>query len=106
MIAAEALASIHRVMLTIRRTEEQLVKLYAAGKKEILEALLDYGDTMTSLKDDDRLVIAAFLGDNDFFQQEGLSRLVVTTTMRDLRAVSDGRLSEKELEQKIRIDEY
>lgn len=32
MISAEALASLHRVMLTIRRTEEQLVKLYAAGK--------------------------------------------------------------------------
>jgi 2-oxoisovalerate dehydrogenase E1 component len=31
-LTAESLTALHRVMLTIRRTEEQLVKLYAAGK--------------------------------------------------------------------------
>lgn len=88
-----------------KRSERQ-AKLYEAGKMELLETLRDYGETLTQLRDDERVVIAAFLGDNDFFKEEGVSRIVITITMGDLRNIGEGNEADHQFQSRVKIEEY
>lgn len=81
-------------------------RLYAAGKGEILDTLLDYGDTMNSLRDDQWLGIAAFLRNSDYFIDNRISRLLMKARMRDLRAYAAGRLTREQMAGRVVVEEY
>ncbi len=85
---------------------KQAADLYAAGKDELIQALLDYGDTLTSLHSGQHVMIAAFLRDNDYFKENKISRLVLKADIDDLRAYGEGKLSEKEARSRIDIEQY
>jgi hypothetical protein len=81
-------------------------ELYKAGKAEIVETLLDYGDTMTSLSDGEHVAIAAYLRDAKYFTRQEISRLVLTAKIEDLRAYTAGDLSEQQMVERIEVEEY
>jgi len=81
-------------------------KLYIKGKGELIQALLDYGETLTQLKAGQWIVLAAFLQNDSYFEKNKLSRLVVKAKIDDLRAFSDGSVDEKTMRSKITVEEY
>lgn len=90
----------------MEQRREQDRELYEAGKVELIHMLMDYGSTMTQLEDDQWVAVAAFLGDRDFFEHEGISHLVLKAKMSDLRAHAADRLDDKGLESRIVVEEY
>ena len=89
---------------TAWETERQ--QKYANAKGELIQALLDYGETMTSLKPGQSVLIAGFMKDDDFFKEEKISRFVLKAKVDDLRAFSSGELTESAMRSKISIEEY
>jgi hypothetical protein len=89
---------------TAWETERQ--QKYANAKGELVQALLDYGETMTSLKPGQFVLIAGFMKDDDFFKEEKISRFVLKAKVDDLRAFSSGELDERAMRSKISIEEY
>jgi hypothetical protein len=81
-------------------------ELYKAGKAEIVETMIDYGETMSALKPGEHLAIAAYLRDASYFTQNKISRLVLKAKIDDLRAYSEGKISEEEMVKRIRTEEY
>ncbi len=79
---------------------------YERGKTELVQALLDYGDTMTGLGDAQSVVIVAHLRENDLFSDRRISRLIVRAKVRDLREFAAGRLTEADARNRIRVEEY
>lgn len=84
----------------------RLAGLYAAGKREIADILLDYGPTLTSLRDDQWVAVGAFLKGSDLFQQRRISRLVIKARMSDLRALSAGRITRDVAAARMLEEEY
>jgi hypothetical protein len=81
-------------------------KLYEAGKEEIIDTLVEYGDSMNSLRDTQWLGIAAFLRNSDFFIDNRISRLVVKARMSDIRAYHQGKLNRDQIVAKVVQEEY
>jgi hypothetical protein len=81
-------------------------RLYKRGKAEFVDVLLDYGDTITTLKDDQWVGIVAFLRDSDFFLDNRISRLVLKAKIGDLRAYSAERISQEDMVKRIVIEEF
>jgi hypothetical protein len=75
------------------------------GRDELVQTLLDYGETLTALRDDQSIVIAAFVQGMDLPHEKGVSQVVLRARMGDIRAYSDGKLSEADMRQRIKIDE-
>jgi hypothetical protein len=88
------------------KRDKKQAELYEAGKAELTEALMDYGETLTGLGDSEWVAIAAFLRDSDFFVSSKISTLVLKANIGDLRAYSQGNLSEKAMAGKIVQEEY
>ena len=80
--------------------------LYDRGKKEVLEVLMEYGETLTGLGDDQWIAIVGFLKDSKYFTESKISRLVMKAKMRDLRAYSAGQLTEQAMIAKVVQEEY
>ena len=80
--------------------------LYKQGKEELVQVLLDYGATLTTLRDDQSIALAGFLRDSRYFTENKLSKLVLKVKVGDLRAFSDGRLSEEQIRSRIQTSEY
>jgi hypothetical protein len=85
---------------------KEAAALYSAGKEELIQALLDYGDTLTSLRNGQNVMIAAFMRDSDYFKEQKISRLILHAKIDDLRALGEGTISEKEARSRIVIEEY
>jgi hypothetical protein len=81
-------------------------ELYAAGKQELLQMLLDYGETMTGLQDGQWIVLAGFFDRGGILEDTKASRLVLRVKVDDLRAYSAGRLGETEARGRIIVEEY
>lgn len=88
------------------KMEAEQKTLYENGKKELAGVLLDYGDTLTGLRDNQTVAIAAFLRKGDFLMESGISTLVVKAKMSDLRAYAKGTLSESAMRDRIAYQEY
>lgn len=86
--------------------EQREEKLYAQGKEELIEAIVDYGEILTELRDDQWVAIAAFLKNSDYFRTNQISRLVIKVKVRDLRDHASGRISEKDLLKRVVQEEY
>lgn len=84
----------------------RLADLYAAGKREIADILLDYGPTLTSLRDDQWVAVGAFLKGSDLFHQRRISRLVIKARVSDLRAMAAGRITRDVAAAKMLEEEY
>jgi len=104
------IAELERRKQHLRQERQERVKKegeqYAAGKEELIDALLDYGETLTALDDDQWVAIAVFLGENDYFQREELSRLVLKVRMRHLRDYAAAHTSREELIEQMVVEEY
>jgi hypothetical protein len=81
-------------------------RLYKQGKTELVDVLLDYGDTITTLKDDQWVGIVAFLRDSDFFLDNKISRLVLKAKIGDLRAYSAERINQEDMVKRMVIEEF
>lgn len=81
-------------------------RLYERGKQEIREALLDYGDTMTTLADGQWLAVAAFLKDTEYFMDNKMGRVVIRAKMSDLRAYAAGKIREEAMLERFVEEEY
>ncbi len=80
-------------------------KRYQRGKTEIIDVLLDHGDFLTSLKNEDWLEVVAVLHDADYFEDNDLHRLSMRIKMKDLRDFADDKLSEENVIKKIEVRE-
>lgn len=89
-----------------RKKAVQARENYQAGKHELIDVLIGYGDSMTRLADDHWIVIAAFLKQSDFFDDEEISRLVLKARMGDLRDYGRERISAEEMAERVAISEY
>ncbi len=89
-----------------KKQNERNQELYAKGKEELLNVLSDYGETLTGLRDDQWVGIAAFLKGSGYFVDRRISRLVLKAKMSDLRAHSAERISTKQLRDRIVVEEY
>lgn len=90
----------------LENKEADEMKTYESGKGELVDVLADYGETLTRLKDDDWVAIAAFLRDADYFSSRKISRLILRVKMSDLRAHAQDRLSRDDLLERIVQEEY
>lgn len=86
--------------------ENDSAQLYQKGKVELIQSLLDYGETITQLKSGQWIVLAAFLQNDSYFEKNKLSRLVVKAKIDDLRAFSAGSMDEKTMRSKVLVEEY
>jgi hypothetical protein len=86
--------------------EKDSAQLYQKGKAELIQALLDYGETLTQLKSGQWIVIAAFLQNDSFFEKNKLSRLVVKAKIDDLRGFAEGNVDESAMRSRIQVEEY
>lgn len=80
-------------------------KRYQRGKTEVIDVLLDHGDFLTNLKDEDWLEVVAVLHDAEYFEDNDLHRLSLRVKMKDLRAYADDKLSEENAIKKIEVRE-
>jgi hypothetical protein len=81
-------------------------ELYAAGKQELLQTLLDYGETLAGLKDGEWIVLAGFFNRGGILEDKKVSRLILRVKVDDLRAFAAGRLGETEARDRIIVEEY
>jgi hypothetical protein len=81
-------------------------RCYARGKEELHEVLMDAGDMLTQLKDDDWVVLAVALSDHRYFRRNKLERLTVRAKMGDLRARAAGTINAEQLAARIVEEEF
>lgn len=80
-------------------------KRYLRGKTEIVDLLLDNAELLSSLADTDWIEVQASLRGAPYFRKKDLHRLVMRAKMGDLRAYSDGKLTEDAMIAKIQTRE-
>jgi hypothetical protein len=90
----------------VDRQAGKQAKLYELGKTEIIDTLIEYGDSMSGLRDNQWLCFAAFLKNSDFFLDNRISRLVVKARMSDLRSYAQGRIDRKAMIARVVQEEY
>jgi hypothetical protein len=88
------------------RQDSRQERLYLRGKTEIVDVLLDYGDTLTTLEDNQWIAIVAYLTDSEYFAQNRFSRLILKAKVKDLREYAAEKLSEEEMIKRIVEEEY
>jgi hypothetical protein len=83
---------------TLRKKQE---RTYLRGKTELIDVILDYGDTLTTLESGKYLTIVGYLRDSDYFDEEGFSRLILKAKIDDIRAYGTGKISEDDMIKRI-----
>jgi len=86
--------------------EKRQTEQYANGKKELIDAVLDYGETLSALGGSQYVTVALFLDKEEFFGKDETTHLVIKAKMDDLRSLSAQRLSREAMEKKLSIEEY
>ena len=81
-------------------------RMYRRGKIEVIDVLLDYGDTMTSLDKGQWIAFVVKLVRADYFERNKISHLVLKAKIDDLRAYAADEISEKEMITRIVELEY
>jgi hypothetical protein len=87
------------------REAKRQERLYERGKEELLLTLLDFGEILTTVADDEWVEISVKLRDAYYFRENDLRRLEMRAKASDLRSYYDGRMGEKEAMEKIQIEE-
>ena len=78
---------------------------YERSKTELRLTLVDYGETLTGLRDDQWVGIAAFF-DNDYFDERSTDTVIIKAKMSDLRAHSAGSVNDQQMASRVTIEEY
>lgn len=81
------------------------IELYESGKEELVEALLDEGETLSAMPSGQYVILCARLDDNDLRREKKISRLMVKAKIDDLKAYADDKLSESEMKSRIVTEE-
>ncbi len=81
-------------------------RLYKRGKAELVDTLLDYGDTLASLEKGKWVAVVAFLHDARYFDERDMSKLMLKARIDDLRLYAAEKLSEEEMVKRIVEMEY
>ncbi len=89
----------------IQRESDRAGRRYDHGKTELVDALLDYGDALSSLSGDDWVEVDAQLVRADYFRDKSLHRLTVKLKAGDIRAYAGHQLSEEQVRARARIEE-
>ncbi len=91
-------------------TKKELMKdreeRYEGAKKELKGVLLDFGSTLSGLREDQSIAVAAFIEDDDMFGESDEQTVILRVKISDLRAHDAGRLSDAQTDSKISIEEY
>lgn len=80
-------------------------RLYTAGKEEVVDTLLDFGQVLSALGDDDWLEVRARLRGAEYFHEHDLNTLRVRVRMRDVRDYLDGRLDRDAVRDRVQMEE-
>jgi hypothetical protein len=81
------------------------VELYNMGKDELIDLLLDEGETLGALPDGQYVMICARMNDDDLRHEKKIQRLTLKAKIDDLKAYADDKLSESEMKARIVIEE-
>jgi hypothetical protein len=81
-------------------------KLYAGAKEELIDALIDFGDTVSSLRDDEWIGLTVHLGDSELFRDRKISTYTIKARMGDIRAHSRGTLNRTSMMNNLVQSEY
>lgn len=76
-------------------------RTYTRGKAELLDLILDYGDTLTTLQSGQWVVLVGFMRGSDYFEEKNFSRLIIKAKIDDLRAFGAEKISEDEMMKRI-----
>jgi hypothetical protein len=82
----------------LRKKQE---RTFLRGKAELIDVILDYGDTLTSLDPGKYLTIVGYLRDSDYFDEEGFTRIILKAKIDDIRAYGSEKISEDEMVKRI-----
>ena len=90
-----------------QRRVERGQKLYSGVRTELIEGLIDYGDTISGLRDDEWIGVTVYFNDeNDgYLDNRDISRLVIKARMGDVRDYAHGSLSRSAMENKVVVTE-
>ena len=83
---------------TLRKKQE---RTFLRGKSELIDVILDYGDTLTTLEAGKYLTIVGYLRDSDYFDEENFSRIILKAKIDDIRAYGSGKITEDEMMKRI-----
>lgn len=84
------------------KREKKEARRYERGKEELIEMLIDYGDNLPGLKDNEWVAITAFLDGDDFFEDNDCEHLVIKAKAGDLKSGLD----EEEMMKLIVVESY
>ena len=89
-----------------KRMMERDEKIYTRGKQEMVDFMVDFGDAIDGLRDDQMIVLVAYLRDHEYFERNDLSHFVIRAKVGDLRAYANGSLTEQAVIAKFAQEEY
>ena len=89
----------------LEKSKEKRAELYKAFKSEMIDAIVDYGVTLTELRDDQWLAVVAFLDNRPLLDLDEGGRLMLKIKMRDLRQHSAGALSRDAVVKRVIVEE-
>ena len=84
---------------------ERQLKKYDQAKEELIDVFMEYGEILKELSSGQTVRVVARLHDIDFPKEKEIRRLSLSASIDDLRAYGDGRLSESEMRDRIKIRE-
>jgi hypothetical protein len=89
------------------RRIERGQKLYNGVRSELIEGLIDYGDTITGLRDDEWIGVTVYFNDEHegYLDDRDISRLVIKARMGDVRDYTSGSLSRSAMEDRVVVTE-
>ncbi len=76
-------------------------RTYLRGKTELIDIILDYGDTLSTLDTGKSFVLCGFLRDSSYFTEKGFTRLVLKAKIDDLRLYAAEKISEEQMIRRI-----
>lgn len=82
----------------VRKKQE---RTFLRGKSELVDVILDYGDTLSTLDAGSWFVIEGFMRDSEYFEAKGFTRLVLKAKIDDIRAYGTGKITEDEMIRRI-----
>lgn len=89
----------------LEKSKEKRAEQCRAFKSEMIDAIVDYGVTLTELRDDQWLAVVAFLDSRPLLGGGEGSRLMLKVKMRDLRQHSAGALSRDAVIKRVIVEE-
>jgi len=88
------------------KRREREADRYAKGKDELVETLIDYGDTLAELRDNQFVAITAFLENIDLLEEEEITHLILKAKVSDLRLLADGKITRDQMLKRLSVIEY